>query len=109
QARRAVPTFYGGQRERYGEAFTRLGLELFSGQGGFYHWCRLPEGVTAAALNERLFVDGAAVLKGTDCDMARGGADSPLARFFRFSFGPLAPESFESDVEIMGRALSDLT
>ncbi|MCG8468105.1 MAG: pyridoxal phosphate-dependent aminotransferase [Gemmatimonadetes bacterium] len=107
--RTAVPSFYGGQRDRYGEAFERLGLELFSGDGGFYHWCRLPEGVTAAALNERLFVDGAAVLEGTDCDMARGGADSPLASFFRFSFGPLAPESFESDVEIMGRALSDLT
>jgi hypothetical protein len=28
-----------------------------------------------------------------------------LANFFRFSFGPLAPESFESDVEILKRAL----
>jgi len=104
-ARRAVPAFYRGQRDRYGEAFARLGLELFSGDGGFYHWCRLPNGITAAELNERLFREGAAILKGTDCDMARGGDASPLRHFFRFSFGPLAPESLESDLEILGRAL----
>ena len=47
----------------------------------------------------------AAILKGTDCDMLRRGDASPLATFIRFSFGPLAPESFESDVEILKRAL----
>jgi aspartate/methionine/tyrosine aminotransferase len=104
-ARRAVPAFYRGQRDRYGDAFTGLGLELFSGDGGFYHWCRLPDGITAAELNERLFREGAAILKGTDCDMARGGDASPLTRFFRFSFGPLAPESLPSDIEILSRAL----
>ncbi len=108
-ARSAVPAFYGSQRARYGEAFGELGLELFSGEGGFYHWCRLPEGLTADALNQRLFEQGAAVLKGTDCDMARRGEASPLDRFFRFSFGPLAPESFESDVSILRDALADLT
>jgi aspartate/methionine/tyrosine aminotransferase len=103
-ARTAVPAFYRGQRERYGEAFARLGLELFSGDGGFYHWCRLPKEITAAALNERLFREGPAILKGTDCDMARGGDASPLKHFFRFSFGPLAPASLPSDVEILRRA-----
>ncbi len=105
--RRAVPAFYGRQRARYGDAFERLGLKLFSGDGGFYHWCQLPEGHTAEALNERLFREGAAVLKGTDCDMLRRGHESPLRDFFRFSFGPLDPESFESDIEILGRALAD--
>ncbi len=105
QARRAVPTYYGEQRARYGEAFRGLGLELFSGDGGFYHWCRLPGGITAAELNSRLFPEGAAVLKGTDCDMARRGDESPLRDFFRFSFGPLEPASFDADVALMRKAL----
>ncbi len=105
QVRRAVPAFYGAQRDRYGEAFERLGIELHSGDGGFYHWCRLPGGVTAAELNSRLFRTGAAVLKGTDCDMGRREETSPLRSFFRFSFGPLDPASFDADVEILRGAL----
>ena len=45
------------------------------------------------------------MLKGTDCCMGRLGDESPLRSFFRFSFGPLGPESFDQDVEIMARAL----
>ncbi len=104
-ARKAVPAFYREQRARYGEAFTKLGLQLFTGEGGFYHWCRLPGGLTAEELNRRLFKRGAAILKGSDCDMSRGGADSPLRDFFRFSFGPLKPDSFESDIAILKEAL----
>jgi len=105
QVRSAVPTFYGSQRQRYGEAFEKLGLRLFTGDGGFYHWCQLPGGMTAAELNGRLFPAGAAILKGNDCDMRRFGSLSPLRNFFRFSFGPLAPESFEEDIKILARAL----
>ena len=104
-ARKAVPAFYGGQRARYGDAFRELGLELFSGDGGFYHWCRLPRGFTAEELNLRLFPEGAAILEGTDCDMARRGQESPLRDFFRFSFGPLDPSSFDTDIAIMRKAL----
>lgn len=104
-ARRAVPDFYRGQRDRYGEAFRRLGLELFTGDGGFYHWCRLPGGMKAGELNRRLFKEGAAILKGADCDMHRRGNASSLADFFRFSFGPLDPESFDNDIAILKRAL----
>ena len=103
--REAVPSFYRMQRDRYGEAFERLGLELFTGDGGFYHWVRLPGDLTGEELNRRLFPEGAAILKGTDCDMLRLGDDSPLRQFVRFSFGPLDPESFETDIEILGRAL----
>jgi len=103
---KALPEFYGGQRQRYGDAFADLGLDLFSGDGGFYHWCRLPGELTAAELNSRLFKYGAAILKGTDCDMARRGDSSPLRQFFRFSFGPLLPESFESDIEFLRMALN---
>ena len=105
QARQAVPAYYGEQRTRYAAAFRELGLDLFSGDGGFYHWCRLPGELTAEELNQRLFREGAAVLKGTDCDMARRGDASPLANFFRFSFGPLDPSSFDDDIAILGRAL----
>jgi len=105
KVRTAVPAFYRSQRDRYGAAFSKLGLQLFTGDGGFYHWCKLPGGLTADELNRRLFKDGAAILKGTDCDMARRGDASPLRSFFRFSFGPLAPESFDEDVAILTRAL----
>ena len=105
-ARKAVPAFYRQQRDRYGEAFAGLGLKLFTGKGGFYHWCRLPAGLTAQELNRRLFVNGAAILKGTDCDMSRRGDDSPLRDFFRFSFGPLEPASFESDIDILKAAMN---
>ena len=106
-AREAVPAFYGGQRERYGEAFERLGLTLFSGDGGFYHWCRLPGELAADQFNRQLFREGAAVLEGPSCDMARRGAESPLRSFFRFSFGPLEPDSFEADIEILRRVLEE--
>ena len=106
KSREAVPAFYHSQRERYGEAFERVGLELFTGDGGFYHWCKLPGGLSAEALNQRLFKEGAAILKGTDCDMARQGEASTLREFFRFSFGALPAESFENDIEILERALT---
>ena len=102
---KAIPKFYASQRNRYGKAFSDLGLDLFSGHGGFYHWCKLPGDLTAAELNVELFTRGAAILKGTDCDMARRSDQSPLRQFFRFSFGPLKPESFASDIEILGQVL----
>ena len=108
RVRANVPAFDANQRARYGEAFEAFGLELFSGDGGFYHWCRLPDGLTAQRFNERLFTRGAAILKGTDCDMARRGDASPLTDFFRFSFGPLAPESFEADIALLGATLREM-
>jgi hypothetical protein len=35
----------------------------------------------------------------------RPGRQSPLDRFMRFSFGPLSPESYERDVEILAACL----
>lgn len=105
-ARAAISSFYGSQRERYGAALESLGFELFTGDGGFYHWGRLPGGLTADEFNERLFKHEAAILPGTLCDMFRRGASSPMANFVRFSFGPLNAESFEGDVEILRAALA---
>tara|TARA_B100001175_G_scaffold314346_1_gene323512 strand:- start:625 stop:1812 length:1188 start_codon:yes stop_codon:yes gene_type:complete len=105
-ARKAIPEFYDHQRERYGKVFPELGLELFSGSGGFYHWCKLPGELTSVEFNERLFRQGAAILKGTDCDMHRLEDNSHLKQFFRFSFGPLLPDSYESDIEILNNALN---
>merc|ERR1711924_186756 len=104
-ARKAVEGHYNFQRKRYGQAFAEMGLKIYTGTGGFYHWCELPEGCDANEFNERLFKVGAAILKGSDCDMARPhskekGYQTPYTRFFRFSFGPLLPETFESDIAL---------
>lgn len=105
KARAAVVSFYNKQRDRYRVGLEKLGVELFTGEGGFYHWGRLPGGLTADALNERLFKHRAAILPGTLCDMHRRGAAGMHARFMRFSFGPLAAESFEGDLAILAECL----
>ncbi|QDU65151.1 aminotransferase class I/II-fold pyridoxal phosphate-dependent enzyme [Engelhardtia mirabilis] len=102
-ARRAIAEYYTMQRDRYGAALADLGLELFTGDGGFYHWGRLPEGLTGDAFNERLFEHEAGILPGRLCDMARRGDDGPMGPLIRFSFGPLGPDSFESDVAILSK------
>ena len=82
-----------------------MGLGVYTGDGGFYHCLELPEGMTSDELNKRLFRRGAAILCASDCDMARPHSKdpsykTPYSRFFRFSFGPLLPETFESDIQL---------
>lgn len=110
--RKAIELHYNFQRERYGKAFKEMGLTLWTGDGGFYHWMELPEGLNASEFNKRLFKRGAAILEAKDCDMARphskeAGYVTPYARFFRFSFGPLLPETFEDDIKIMREVLEE--
>ena len=100
-ARRAIASFYTSQRTRYGEGLARLGLELFTGDGGFYHWGRLPGGMTGDRFNELLFEHRAGILPGRLCDMGRRGDDGPMGPLIRFSFGPLGPDSFEGDMKIL--------
>ncbi len=107
QARSAIGAFYSSQRDRYRTALESMGFELFTGDGGFYHWGRLPGGLTADEFNERLFKHEAAILPGTLCDILRRGASSPMAEFVRFSFGPLKAESFEGDVAILRAVLGN--
>ena len=107
QARKAIGEFYARQRARYGAALDSLGFELFTGNGGFYHWARLPGGMTGDAFNERLFRHDAGILPGRLCDMRRSGdGPSDLQNFARFSFGPLPAECFDGDIEILKRCLS---
>jgi len=105
QARKAIARFYGDQRKRYAEGLSRLGLQLFTGDGGFYHWAQLPDGLTGDAFNERLMQHDAAILPGRLCDMARRGDGGPLGPMVRFSFGPLSADSYERDLEILQRCL----
>lgn len=105
QARRAVGDFYTSQRRRYAEGLQQLGFELFTGNGGFYHWGRLPKGLTGDAFNERLMRHDAAILPGRLCDMARRGDHGPLGAMVRFSFGPLTAASYEQDLAILQRCL----
>ncbi len=112
KARKAVEEHYNWQRERYGKAFEDMGLGVYTGGGGFYHWLELPEGMESAELNRRLFKRGAAILCASDCDMARPHSKdpfyvSPYSRFFRFSFGPLLPETFESDIQLFSEVLAE--
>lgn len=112
QARKAIEAHYSWQRQRYGEAFETMGLKVFTGNGGFYHWLELPEGLNCIDLNKRLFKQGAAILEGPSCDMARPHAKdpdyvSPYLNMFRFSFGPLLPESFDSDIKLMKQVLEE--
>lgn len=106
-ARRSVRQFYREQRARWRQSLEALGVELFTGEGGFYHWCKLPGGLTAADFNARLFTHKAAILPGPLCDMARGeaGYRSPLSSFFRLSFGPLDPAQHELYVAALSAAL----
>lgn len=105
-ARKAVAEFYTAQRKRYRAGLLGLGFELYTGDGGFYHWGRLPGSLSADEFNERLFKHDAGILPGTLCDMARRrGEDAPLHRFIRFSFGPLGPESYANDMEILAQCV----
>ena len=112
RAREAVEKHYDWQRKRYGEAFEKMGLKVYTGNGGFYHWLELPEGLNSKDFNERLFKKGAAILCASDCDMARPHSKdpnyvTPYSRFFRFSFGPLLPETFESDIQIFSEVYEE--
>ncbi len=105
-AREAIRLHYNRQRERYGAGLRALGLELFTGNGGFYHWGQLPHGITARQFNERLFRHQAAILPGPVCDMRhRPESQSPLRSFIRFSFGPLSAESYDDDMRILAECL----
>jgi len=106
KARQAIAEFYTFQRKRYGEELARLGIELYTGDGGFYHWGRLPEGLTGDSFNERLFQHDAGILPGRLCDMARRGDGGELGNMIRFSFGPLPADSFEGDVKILEACLA---
>ena len=106
QARQAVADFFTQQRKRYRQGLEELGFELFTGDGGFYHWGMLPGELSADEFNERLFKYEAGILPGVLCDMARRrGEAGPLYRFIRFSFGPLSPDSYENDMEILAKCV----
>ena len=107
QSRNAISTFYTEQRNRYEVGLKELGFELYTGNGGFYHWGKLPQGLTGNEFNERLFKHDAGILPGHLCDMGRTEvAGSTLDHYARFSFGPLSADSYESDIDILRQCLS---
>lgn len=104
-AREAVSEFFAEQRDRYRDGLEKLGIELFTGDGGFYHWGKLPGALTSAELNRRLYQHKAAILPGKLCDMKRRGDDGTHGQLFRFSFGPLQPETFDANMELLGKCM----
>ena len=105
-AREAVGEFYSEQRARYHDGLSDCGIELMTGDGGFYHWGRLPGGLTAREFNDRLFEHKAAILPGPLTDLLRRGDNGPLGEFIRFSFGPILPETYDSNLAIIKAALA---
>jgi aspartate/methionine/tyrosine aminotransferase len=106
-AREAIAAHYDRQRTRYHHGLQSLDIELFTGDGGFYHWGRLPHGLSARDFNERLFRRSAAILPGPVCDMQhRPDPECPLRSFIRFSFGPLSADSYDDDMRILAECLS---
>ena len=68
--------------------------------------------MTSDEFNKRLFKSGAAILCASECDMARPHSKdpsyvTPYSRFFRFSFGPLLPETFEPDIQLFKEVFDD--
>ena len=89
-----------------------MGLGVHTGDGGFYHWMRLPDGMNAASSTAACSSTARRSSKGVDCDMARPHNKepdyvSPYEDWFRFSFGPLLPDSFESDIAIMQQVMDE--
>ena len=108
QARNAICSFYLAQRIRYGRGLAELGFELSTGSGGFYHWGRLPQGLSGDDFNKRLFAFDAGILPGRLCDMGRSDdTPSDLEHYARFSFGPLSANSYDNDMRILKASLSD--
>lgn len=105
QARSAVTEFYNKQRDAYRTGLSNCGIELCTGDGGFYHWGRLPNGLTADEFNRRLFKHKAAILPGTLCDMNRLGEKGEHNHFIRFSFGPVTAESYSENIKIIDSCL----
>ena len=112
QQRKAIEAHYNWQRGHYGKAFEDMGLKVFTGNGGFYHWMQLPDRMKCDDLNKRLYKRGGAILAGRDCDMGRPHSKdpayvSPYMNMFRFSFGPLLPETFDDDIRLMSDVLEE--
>lgn len=102
EARQAVCNYYTSQRHRYRQGLEELGFELSTGDGGFYHWGKLPGGLSSDEFNSRLFQHEAGILPGVLCDMLRReGPDGPMHNYVRFSFGPLGPDSYDDDMAIL--------
>jgi aspartate/methionine/tyrosine aminotransferase len=107
QLRRAIPDHYFKIRDVYTTGLQELGFKLFTGEGGFSHWVKLPGELTADDLNRCLYKRGAAVLPGQFTDMLRRGSSSPLKQFFRFCYGCSDPKKIEADLSIFKDAFAE--
>ena len=72
-------------------------------EGGFFVWCRLPQGMSAAALQARAEERGATFLPGTSC-FANGQGDDAIR--LAFSFQPA--ERIEEAIARIGAAMRDI-
>jgi DNA-binding transcriptional MocR family regulator len=71
--------------------------------GGFFVWCRLPQGMSATALLERAHAEGVTFLPGVNC-YANGQGDDAIR--LAFSFQPA--EQIQDGIARIGRAMRGL-
>ena len=71
-----------------------LGIEYSRPRGGFYFWCRLPDGIEQAALLANAATRGVVFLPGRACF-----ATDPPEHFFRLNFSHASEHSIKVGVE----------
>jgi 2-aminoadipate transaminase len=79
------------------------GASALRPQGGFFVWCRLPEGMSATALLPLAEARGATFLPGTRC-FANGQGDDAI----RLAFSFLPAEQIETGIARIGAAMHEL-
>ncbi len=78
-------------------------LEWNLPQGGYYIWCKLPEGVTAQRLMVKAAEEGVAFIPGDAFYVGSGGE-----RQFRLSFSRCSLEVINEGIARLCRVLKDL-
>ncbi len=100
---RSVRSAYRRRRDAMLEALRAAavpGLSWRTPQGGFYVWCRLPDGVRPAALAARAAQAGVSFLPGRACF-----ADEPPAEFIRLNFSYPDEERIREGVARLATAI----
>jgi len=104
---RAVRQAYRRRRDTMDAALRAAavpGLSWRRPQGGFYFWCRLPDGIRPAALMSRAAEAGVSYLPGRACF-----ADEPPAEFLRLNFSYPDEERIRAGVARLAAAIRQET
>ncbi len=102
---RRLRTEYAHRRDVMDAALQRLapdGLIWETPRGGFYFWCRLPDGIDRFRLVSRAAETGVSVLPGWACY-----PEEPGESYLRLNFSHLPPDDLEEGVSRLMSAVRD--